>query len=69
MARTTITLPADLLDELVAEVKARSKTEAVMTAIRDEIKLRKMARIKAMAGQMEFIRTADDLRHGDERLG
>ena len=69
MARTTITLPADLLDELVAEVRARSKTEAVMTAIRDEIKLRKMARIKAMAGRMEFIRTADDLRHGDERLG
>lgn len=69
MARTTITLPADLVDELLAEVKAKSKTEAVMTAIRDEIKLKKRARIKAMAGRMEFVGTADDLRHGDKRLG
>lgn len=69
MARTTITLPQDLLTELMSLVKARSKTEAVITAIKDEIRLRKLERIKAMAGKMEFTAGADELRHGDRRLG
>ena len=69
MPRTTITLPQDLVNELMSILPARSKTEAVIIAIRDEIRLRKAARIKAMAGSMEFIDSAADLRHGDKRLG
>ena len=69
MARTTITLPQDLLTELMSLVQARSKTEAVITAIRDEIRLRKLEKIKALAGKMEFVVDADTLRHGDNRLG
>lgn len=69
MSRATVTLPQDLLTELVELVGARSKTEAVLTAVKDEIRQRKLARIKAMAGNMEFIATADELRHGDRRLG
>lgn len=69
MARATVTLPQDMLTELMALVNAKSKTEAVITAIKDEIRLRKAARIKAMAGRMEFTATADELRHGDTRLG
>ena len=69
MRRATITLPGDLLEELLLEVKAKSKTAAVITAIKDEIRMRKKARIKAMVGKMEFAGTADDLRHGDVRLG
>jgi len=69
MSRATVTLPQDLLTELMALVGARSKTEAVITAVKDEIRLRKLARIKAMAGKMEFTATADELRHGDNRLG
>jgi len=69
MSRATVTLPQDLLTELMVLVGARSKTEAVLTAVKDEIRLRKLARIKAMAGKMEFTRTADELRHGDNRLG
>lgn len=69
MARTTITLPQDLLTELMSLVQARSKTEAVITAIRDEIRLRKLEKIKSMAGKLEFVVEADDLRHGDCRLG
>jgi Arc/MetJ family transcription regulator len=69
MTRSTVTLPGELLDELLREVKAKSKTAAVILAIRDEIRSRKKIRIKAMAGKMEFVGTADDLRHGDERLG
>ena len=69
MSRATVTLPQDLLTELVELVGARSKTEAVLTAVKDEIRQRKLARIKAMAGNMEFSATADELRHGDNRLG
>ena len=69
MSRTTITLPSTLLDELMAEIKAKSKTDAVITAIRDEIRLKKQERIKTMAGNMEFTKSAVQLRHGDKRLG
>lgn len=69
MSRATVTLPQDLLTELMTLVGARSKTEAVLTAVKDEIRQRKLARIKAMAGKMEFNATADELRHGDHRLG
>lgn len=69
MSRATVTLPQDLLTELMALVGARSKTEAVLTAVKDEIRQRKLARIKAMAGKMEFTATADEIRHGDRRLG
>ena len=69
MQRATVTLPQDLLTELVTLIGAKSKTEAVLTAVKDEIRLRKMARIKSMAGKMEFTITADELRHEDRRLG
>jgi hypothetical protein len=69
MSRTTITLPSSLVDELMAEIKSRSKTDAVITAIRDEIRMKKQERIKAVAGEMEFTMSADRLRHGDKRLG
>lgn len=69
MSRTTITLPNSLLEELMSEIKAKSKTDAVITAIRDEIRMKKLERIKTMAGNMEFTKSADQLRHGDKRLG
>jgi len=69
MARTTVTLPQDMLTELMTLVNARSKTEAVITAVKDEIRLRRATRIKEMAGAMEFTSEASELRHGDERLG
>ncbi len=69
MSRTTITLPNSLLEELMLELDAKSKTEAVVRAIKDEIKWKKIEKIKAMAGKMEFVKSADKLRHEDERLG
>lgn len=69
MSRTTITLPSTLLDELMSEIQAKSKTDAVITAIRDEIRMKKQERIKSMAGNMDFTKSADQLRHGDRRLG
>ncbi|MFZ6016217.1 MAG: DUF2191 domain-containing protein [Nitrospirota bacterium] len=69
MSRITITLPNSLVDELLNEVKAKSKTEAVIKAIKDEIRAKKREKIKAMAGRMEFTKTAEELRHRDRRLG
>ena len=58
MSRTTITLPNSLLDELMSEIEAKSKTEAVIKAIKDEIRTKKMEKIKTMAGKMEFTKSA-----------
>lgn len=69
MSRITITLPNTLIDELQKEVKAKSKTEAVIKAIKDEIRAKKKSKIKNMAGKMEFIKNAGELRHNDKRLG
>jgi metal-responsive CopG/Arc/MetJ family transcriptional regulator len=69
MSQTTITLPNALIEELMSTVEAKNKTEAVIKAIKDEIRLKKTERIKAMAGKMEFIKSADKIRHEDERLG
>jgi len=69
MPRTSITLPGSLVEELMTEVKARSKTEAVIKAIKDEIRAQKKKKIKHMAGKMEFTTSADELRHKDRRLG
>lgn len=69
MSRTTITLPSTLLEELMSEIKAKSKTDAVITAIRDEIRMKKQERIKTMAGNMEFTKSAERIRHGDKRIG
>ena len=69
MVRTTITLPTALLEELRPLVGARSKTRAVLIAVEDEIRLRKLERIKAAAGRLKFTASAKELRHADKRLG
>jgi len=69
MRRTTITLPQGLVDELVGLTGAGSKTRAVTLAIEEELRKRKLENIKGMAGRLEFNIEAEELRHGDERLG
>lgn len=69
MSRATITLPNEVLDELMQVLEARSKTDAVIKAIRDEIRLKKIEKIKSRAGRMDFVADAEELRHVDDRLG
>jgi hypothetical protein len=69
MSRATITLSNDLLDELMRVLPAKSKTEAVTIAISEEIRRKKLEKIKAMAGKMKFDAKAEVLRHRDDRLG
>ncbi len=69
MQRTTITLPADLVNELTETLAAKSKTEAVIYAIQEELRMRKKEQIKQLAGHGEFTYEAEELRHADPRLG
>jgi metal-responsive CopG/Arc/MetJ family transcriptional regulator len=69
MSRITITIPNDLMDELLEVVEAKSKTEAVMNAIKNQIKQKKKQKIMDLVGKIDFSSDARDLRHGDDRLG
>ena len=69
MHRTTITLSRELVDELVSVTRASSKTQAVTLAIKEDLRKRKLKNIKDRAGELEFDMEAEELRHGDERLG
>lgn len=62
-------MPLDLVQELMSVVNAKNKTEAVILAVRDEIRKKKKEQLKDMAGKIEFSKSADELRHGDHRLG
>ena len=69
MRRTTITLPQGLVDELVEVTGANNKTRAVTLVIKEELRKRKLENIKSMAGRLAFDIEAEELRHGDKRLG
>jgi metal-responsive CopG/Arc/MetJ family transcriptional regulator len=69
MSRITITIPNELVDELMKVAQAKSKTEAIKNAIKNEIKQKKKEKIKNLAGKVDFNIEANDLRHGDKRLG
>ena len=69
MSRITITIPNELMDQLLEVVEAKSKTEAVINAIKNEIKQKKKENIKNLAGKIDFTIEAHELRHGDKRIG
>jgi metal-responsive CopG/Arc/MetJ family transcriptional regulator len=61
--KATVTLDKSVLDELVAETQTKNKSAAVKKAIEEYLRRKKIERIKAMKGKMEFDLTADQLRH------
>jgi metal-responsive CopG/Arc/MetJ family transcriptional regulator len=58
MKRTTVTLPKDLVDELLEVLPAKNKTQAVTSAVQESIKRRKLERLKTLAGQGRAAKTA-----------
>ena len=50
MKRTTVTLPRELVDELLEVTPAKNKTQAIIAAIQERIKKKKMEVLKRMAG-------------------
>jgi len=61
--RATVTIEKDILDELLAETKAKSKATAVKRAIADYLRRRKIEKIKGAKGKLKFDKTAEELRH------
>ena len=51
MKRTTITLPAALVEDLLKVLSAKNKTQAVTQAVQESIKRKKMEVLKNLAGQ------------------
>ncbi len=49
MKRTTVTLPQDLVNDLLQVSPAKNKTRAVISAIQESIKRRKLETIKSLA--------------------
>lgn len=61
--RATVTIEKDKLDLLVRETKSRSKASAVKVAIDEYLRKKKIEKIKAMKGRLNFDMTADEIRH------
>lgn len=61
--RATVTIEKDKLDLLVMETKSRSKASAVKVAIDEYLRKKKIEKIKAMKGRLDFDMTADEIRH------
>ena len=58
MKRTTVTLPRELVDELLKVTPAKNKTQAIITAIQERIKRKKMEVLKRMAGHGRWQKVA-----------
>lgn len=61
--RATVTIEKDVLDELLKETRAKSKTTAVKKVIHEYLRRKKIEKIKSMKGKLEFDMTAEELRH------
>ena len=61
--QTTVTLDGKKVSELLRETRAKSKAEAVSTAIDDYLRRRKTEKIKALKGTLAFDLTAEEIRH------
>lgn len=69
MGRTTVTLPAHLVRQLIDLTGRRTKTAAVRLAVEEEIRRRRLERLRKAVGTLQFDLTAEETRHGDHRLG
>ncbi|MBI5892784.1 MAG: DUF2191 domain-containing protein [Deltaproteobacteria bacterium] len=61
--RTTVTLNQDKIKDLLKETKAKSKAKAVIVAIDEFLKRKKMEQLKALKGKLKFDLDADEIRH------
>jgi hypothetical protein len=61
--RSTVTLETNVLDELVKETGAKSKTAAVGAVIGEYLLKKRIEHLLALAGKLEFDMTAEEIRH------
>jgi uncharacterized Zn finger protein (UPF0148 family) len=61
--RATVTIEKEILDELLKEMNAKSKTSAVRQVIDEFLRRKRIERIKTMKGRLGFDLTAYEIRH------
>ncbi len=62
--KTTLNIPDELIKEAMTASKSRTKTEAVITGLRELIRQRKIERVLSLAGKLEFSDKWEKSRHG-----
>lgn len=60
--RTTITLEADVFEDLMRLTKARTKTEAVNRAVAEWVRRQRIQQLRGLRGQLEFDGEVEDFR-------
>jgi len=61
--RSTVTIEKGILDQLVRETKAKTKSSAVKHAIAEYLRREKVNKIMSLKGKLEFDLDAEALRH------
>ena len=61
--RVTMNLPVELIDRVREEGGVKTRTEAVILALEDYLKARKVESILASAGKLEFAAETAEARH------
>ena len=59
--RTLIDIKGELMDDLLKETKAKTKKEAVITAIETYLNLKRRERLASLIGNYDFGYTTQDL--------
>ena len=59
--KTTVDIPQDMLVELIEHTEARTKREAILTAIEEYNRKKKIAALADVVGTLEQFMTADEL--------
>ena len=59
--KTTVDIPQDMLVELIEHTEARTKREAILTAIEEYNRKKKVAALADVVGTFEQFMTADEL--------
>lgn len=69
MTRSSVLIESDVLEELVAVTRTKTKAAAVRLAVDELLRREKLRRVQQAVGTMHFCETAEELRHGDQRTG
>ncbi len=62
--KTTLNIPDELIEKAMIASKSRTKTEAVITGLRELIRQSKIERVLSSAGKLEFSDNWEKARHG-----
>ncbi len=61
--KTTMNIPEDLVKKTMQLSKSKTKTEAVITAMKEYIRRKKLEKIVGMAGELDFSGEWERARH------